>query len=310
MDDPDCPPVIPNYNDARETSPTVLRQFFIDAHRMLTAMFSADLVEGPGRNRLLALSMVFLSGFDQMDELAVPNRKKAKPIYLAKYNTCGVLRCPQHFMDHSLVRILHEGGDMGEGLVKVLRALCPSAVREGWAEHLVNRFYRSRVQSVLATDIAGTNASSDTKEKGLNKHVTEKFRRYTRNTDHDEAATAIGNGEFVSILVYFDNHRYRFGIVQKMTNNWQFREINLDETDPWDDPFGFTYYDISLVDEETDFTKPTTLSMAGWTLHSISYLVPSLPNEVVPGRESNAGRYAVLTEDWQQYHQGEFWVIK
>ena len=310
LNDTNCPPVIDNYDAARNLPSSDLRLFMLDSHRMFSAMFATDLVEEPARNRLLALSMIFLTQWTCLDRIAVPRAAKVKAIYLAKYNTCGVLRCPDHFLPHSMFRILHEGGDMGEGLVKTLRALCPSAVREGWALHLINKFYRARAMSVFVDDMK-SNEKVESNQKGdshtavLSKQYLEKFRKYGLSSK--TVAQAFKDCEFISILVYYsDSIGFVFGVVETGEDTWRYRVIDLDEGGAWEDPLGFTYYDVELTNRGTMFAKKNNLSLANLQFDCFAYLIPLHPAD----DDTTSTRYAVMSEDWQQYHRGAFCVLK
>ena len=61
-----------------------------------------------GRNRLLARTKLFLSHWDKVDLMILPNRKK--PIHIAKFNTLGLMRSCDTFLCFSLIRNMHEGG--------------------------------------------------------------------------------------------------------------------------------------------------------------------------------------------------------
>ena len=52
---------------------------------------------------------------------------------------------PQHFVLFRHVRSLYEGHINGEGMVRVLRPLCPRGVKTGWSIQLLKRFYRQQI---------------------------------------------------------------------------------------------------------------------------------------------------------------------
>ena len=59
---------------------------------------------------------------------------------------------PDHFVCFGLFRNLYEGGIIGEGMVKRLRKLCPSGVRDGWSRNMMSNFYRERSMAGLLFD--------------------------------------------------------------------------------------------------------------------------------------------------------------
>ena len=156
--DKDCPEEIPDLEETngvgtrpREQPPETLRQLFLLCHRMFQAMFSSKLSGAAGRNRLLARTKLFLSHWDKVDLMILPKRKK--PIHIAKFNTLGLLRSCDTFLRFSLIRNMHEGGAMGEGIVKTLREKCPAVAKDNWSSNLVSAFYHSATLATLLRDM-------------------------------------------------------------------------------------------------------------------------------------------------------------
>ena len=192
---------------------------------------------------------------------------------------------------------------MGEGMVKTLRALCPSAVREGWAEHLINRFYRARAQSVMVGDMKAEQAT-EAKPPGLTKQYLEKFKRYSAV---DGASLAFHEAELISILVYqTPTSRFVFGVVESSNKKLRYREVDLDENTGWDDPCGFTYYRAILSEKWQEFRVTNDMTLPNLEFHSYSYMIPWRGGGVA----SIVTKYAIMSEEWQQYHCGSFHVLK
>ena len=82
--------------------------------------------------------------------------------------------------------------------------------------------------------------------------------------------------------------------------------IDLDEDSVWEDPFGFTYYDAKLTSKGCGFARKNNLSLPNLRFDCFAYLIPL--HEVDDSQMST--RYAVMSEDWQQYHRGAFCVLK
>ena len=153
---PDCPEPVEDEATASmrtaRTEPTAtIRNFLLSCHLMFQAMFSSRMGGDAGRNRALRRTRIFLSLWNEMDMLAVPKREK--PIHIAKFNTLGLIRCCDVFSSFQLVKNLHEGGAMGEGVVKRLREMCPHVARDNWSANLVSAFYRDAAMDLMMHDL-------------------------------------------------------------------------------------------------------------------------------------------------------------
>src|SRR5688500_15658497 len=65
--------------------------------------------------------------------------------WMSTYTLLGILRAPYHFEDFCSVKSLYEGGNTGEGIIKTLRPLSPTGIRDGWSKNLIENYYRRDV---------------------------------------------------------------------------------------------------------------------------------------------------------------------
>ena len=69
-----------------------------------------------------------------------------------------------------------------------------------------------------------------------------------------------------------------------------------------DDVHGFSYYGVFLSQVRTQVAgKGKRPAVVGWTFSSYAYMIPC---------PDGSGKYAVLTENWQQFSAGAFHALK
>ena len=168
--DPKCPDIKEKEDEeedgmphARDEPPSTLRRLLLQCHLFFQALFSETHHSAEGRNRALLRCKVFLTLWNKVDRLAVP--KRDKPIHIAKFNSICLLRCCESFLEHGLVRNLHEGGEMGEGIVKHLREFCHPVAKDKWSLNLVHAFYRNASMRLLLHDMDRPLAFADAEEQ-------------------------------------------------------------------------------------------------------------------------------------------------
>ena len=172
----DCPEAVPlcapgARHPANEPTSTI-RHLMLSLHRLFQVMFATDLRGVEARNRYEAFAAAFLTQWDTVDLITMPRRDK--PVYVAKYNTMGLMRCAETFLRYGDVASTHEGGAMGEGLVKTLRSMCPQAARDLWSINLVDSFYRAKTLDVVQGDLQRKLEGSASNPRKRKRH----YRRY------------------------------------------------------------------------------------------------------------------------------------
>ena len=124
----------------RSVTSTEVRSVHLALTQMFLAIFTVELSGEEAMHRAKAYVMIFLSKYNRLHLCVHPKREK--PVWVTKYNLVSLLCMPQHFTLFRHVRTLYEGHNNGEGIVRVLRPLCPLGVKPGWAMHLIKNFYR------------------------------------------------------------------------------------------------------------------------------------------------------------------------
>ena len=294
--DPQCPPESIEAPGPRDEPPSTIRRLMLSAHEMFAVMFADDLCEENARHQLLALVMIFMSRFDAVDLLIHPN--PSKRIHIAKYNTLGLLRCPNDFLKHRLIKNLHEGGIGGEGIVRPLRSLCPCAVRAGWTSNLLDAFFTQSVLRTLKFDMCH---QCQKKDEEMSKAYLHRFHRYqSRNETHDLMA----NGSPLSVLVFRKKGQLVFGSIRKHERDWYLDELSVASVPDFSDPCGFSYFAITptgrchLVEEKGSLLTP------GMEFHSYAYLLPD------KWTQSEKYSAAIITEKWEHFNGDEFRFLR
>ena len=146
MMEPDPPALKPNpYRNANGA--LEIAELLMSFHQLFAVLFATDLTDNVAGNRMEACAMRCLTLLETLDLALHPKRKK--PMYLAKYNFLGLLRCRDHFVQYRQFANLYEGGQEGEGIVKVLRALCAKGVTHNWSFNLLTTYSRFNALDVL-----------------------------------------------------------------------------------------------------------------------------------------------------------------
>jgi len=222
-------------NHARHIPPGTIRQLALLANGLFSVVMATDKVENEGKNRTQAIVSMFLTLYHRLDQVLFPKREK--PVWLAKYNILGLLRVPQHFIDFRLVRNLYEGGSIGEGMVKQFRLLCPRGVRDGWSKNVIRAFYRQR-----AFDSLFAVASENQSEVVVADLSKSKFKRYKALC---EVMEDLKNGFPLSVIIYRKPDRsFAVGTILDLPDGWFFHEIQLARTGVFEDPFGYSYFEV------------------------------------------------------------------
>lgn len=301
------PLLVPNLG--RQMNPSVIRKLHETTQVMFSCLFATDLKGIEGCNRSTALARNFLSVYEDIDNLLLPNRDK--PIWLAKFNMLGLLRAPNHFLRHELVRNLHEGGLQGEGIVKILRKLCPTGIRPGWSLNLNDSFYRMNAVDTLRREIRMKKAN-DTKiplqEDIPNPNCMTEYdnRKFSRYKSKCYVEHFLMRGVPLSVVIFRDfreGNQFVVGAMISQVNRWFYLIIDLDTRHGWKDPNGFEYFPVRITGEEMEVMDKSILFIPGLSYHSCGILLPDLwgsENLPLPEDEENYA-FSLVIANWERF---------
>jgi hypothetical protein len=300
-------------NLVRELDPARVRYFLLNANSVFGTIMANDLTAHQAKNRSQACIALFLSIYESLDEVLMPNR--SKPIWIEKYNILGLLRVPNHFLRFGLFRNLYEGGEVGEGAVKHLRKLCPQGVRKGWSENMIDKYYRERsMRGLLAEANVFIPTSEDLpnpvmdlgpEPDNLSRTTLKKFRRY-KGLPQLKAYFTAGWPVSVIICKHPTQHTFRFGcLVRKDSQVWTIHQIKERHNDSVDDHLGYRYCSISLEERGKDIPSKQLPTMDGFLFHSYGVMLPDLWTDQI-GNEFR--RYAFVGENWERLEQKDSWT--
>jgi hypothetical protein len=294
---------------SRALKKEIIRRLMYTANSFCATIMLTDLHGDKAKNRAQALVSLFLFYYEMVDKAIHPARKAA--IWIAKYNMLGLFRVPQHFVRHHHVRSLYEGGEIGEGIVKVLRMLCPRGVRDGWSKNLINAFYRKRSMEGLKMEVASVWSPEWTLFERVREVVAvasdyrkKKFRRYSHI---QEVVMSLTKGYPVSVVVLIrltDKKVFPCCVVADR-GAWSLHLLDLAEEESSLDQDGFLYFPVDIIVEPVAVNTISSLCVDGYTFHCYGMMIPELwcrdathPNY----------RYAVISEDWEQLEEGNTWT--
>ena len=288
-------------NPGRDLAVDVVRCLLSYANALFCTIMLSDVDGKMATNRAQALVGLFLSKYDAVDRVLMPNR--TDPIWIAKYGMMGLLRVPEHFLRHRHFRNQYEGGTIGEGIVKYLRSLCPNAVRDGWSWNLLKRFYRNQSIQALCIEAKKEWMSFENfqmpvvVQSYLTEYDQKKFRRYRKLED---VIVDFEKGYLISVVVYKRNNTTPFRIAFVLqTNNcqWSLHFLKFGQGEAYIDKQGLSYFPIEINKMGIQLTCQSSLFLSGHVFDSYAVMLPNLwTGKCAKGLY----RYAVLNEDWER----------
>jgi hypothetical protein len=282
-------------------TPAEIRDLVWRMYNMFRAIFCTDLAGKEAMHRATASVMRFLSLMEVLDLRLSP--KRAKPIWIAKFNFLGLLRVCESFVQFQHVRNLYEGGEIGEAIVKQLRPFVAKGVHGRWATNLLLCHYRNCTLDLLIEALED-NAS---KKRGclLGGEVeTSKFKRYTTLA---EVTYQIDNGRPLPVLLYGSADTWRAGAIVVYNNRWHFKEVIFERNeDCVVDDYGLTYHRVNLPPVEFCFGKvdgevTETLGVENLPFWGYALLFADLIED------TDRFRYAIVRSGWQYLNADYMW---
>eukprot|EP00980_Cylindrotheca_fusiformis_P020369 scaffold7402_cov78-Cylindrotheca_fusiformis.AAC.2 len=227
---------------------TQMRQIFLASSRYFSSLMadttSATMsvaMEQEHRSESYAMLLLaeITSFLDIQPEVADAGKEVRK-----KSSLLGLLCTPSHFEHVPQVRSLHEGGVLGEGMVKRLREYLQHGLKENWAVPMHQRVMRDESLSFLR---AALMPLEDLPRQSESYHGT-KFRRYQSLADAQEI---LDLGHCLSLLVYRSmttSSIYLGIILLGGPKKWTFQQVTYRPLDPscYHDPTGLSYFPISF----------------------------------------------------------------
>jgi hypothetical protein len=295
-------PPLPVVNEPPEPITTdEIRDLVWRMFNMFRAIFATDICGESAKNRATASVMRFLSLMEKLDLKLYPRR--AKPIWIAKYNFTSLLRVCESFVHFKHVKNLYEGGVIGEAVVKVLRPLVAKGVHKNWATNLLLAHYRQCTLDLLIEEAEEKDRTPIPCPLGEDVESS-KFKRYTTTA---EVNFRITNGRPIPVLLYGSSHQWKAGVIIVAQKRWYFKEVVfLNNEEVVNDPFGLAYHQIHLPVDEILFGQINgeyTHRLGEFQLPFWDYglLLPELVTNTRPFR------YSLLRSSWQFLDANHQW---
>lgn len=263
---------------------------------------ATDLNDELAKNRTESMGMLFLSeAMTILEDVGTPG--KAGADLRTKSSLLGLLRTTEHFSIVRNVRSLHEGGMMGEGIVKKLRPFLTHGLKADWPVNMHDHVFRTEARDFLDSCLRNKTPSEAY-------HFT-KFQRYK---SIDNVIEKMVEGNCLSLLVFRDTTNdqtsrepsgVHFGVIVATNNHtWTYHQClpTLDHTTVYKDPVGYSYFDVTLQQQSKfEITKANRETM---TLSSGAAFVGSamgLP--LCWGQIQGQPKYAVVNSDGKSLSQ-------
>jgi hypothetical protein len=271
------------------TAPAVadIRQLLVLLYQVFGTLFATTMAGEAAGNRFDALVVQFLSLIERVGHACHPKLKK--DIWISKYGLLGLLRCHKHFTDYTLPHSLYEGGIEGEGMVKMLRPLCPNAVRAGWPLCLMDAYNRQNILSSLTSGFETSNTASSPCSYQHDSNV-KKYKSWA------DVGHAFDNRLPLSLVVLGTRTSWTCHIMMRMFQVYYTKQVIIHDTiAPLIDLHGYVYHTVSL--DQDDCVYDNTLPVLGFAL--------MLPNTCP---ETGETQYCVVDKDWQFIGKDKTWT--
>lgn len=127
--------VTKTFHDIDNLSTKILRLLHLYSKNYCTSLRGNDLSGKPTEHRTTSMALVYLSILNTCYKTIHQVGKYDS--WASMYTFLGILQAPMPFQDFTLVKSLYKGGDIGEGIIKELRPLSPTGIKDGWAQNLI-----------------------------------------------------------------------------------------------------------------------------------------------------------------------------
>ena len=222
-----------------------IRRMHQQASRYCNSLMATDLCGIQAENRTMAHAMAYLCLLDEAYQCV--NQKDDCTVWMTTFTLIGLLRAATHFRDFAWVSSLYEGGDMGEGIIKILRPLSPTGIRDGWSLNLLEGYYRRITMGVLLGSVNG-------KPEQISSAKVIDRTKFVRYNSLCVVQDKIQKKEVLSLLFFFDEveNKTFMGCMIQQCDHWYFRHLSHSVTPLHVDKHGYTYFDIEVSEEEDE----------------------------------------------------------
>jgi hypothetical protein len=115
---------------------------------------------------------VFLTHFADMDEKL--KRKSESVSWLSSYNFLSLLNLPDIIREYGPLRLIWEGGSMGEGFLRFVKPNINQGLRKGWERSTLQTLLREKAMASIMWDELGPSSRLEGRLYQKNYHVYEK----------------------------------------------------------------------------------------------------------------------------------------
>jgi len=218
--------------------------------RFFTILMDSSMEGKDAVNRANAYAAIAMSKV-----LKVVSGLTDSPVKEMRQKSClfGCLRSITHLVDIPCLKAIHEGGNMGEGIVKPIRKCVSTGLRPGWQTALVQKFYRSHSMSFAKhfycsganseeNDIQPTDLPTDemieldelNQEWAVSGH-DDHSKRFKRYDSMDSFATLVRKKSIISVVIVRCSSGIRLGYVTATKGNgrqkkWSVGNVHVSRT--------------------------------------------------------------------------------
>lgn len=255
----------PVVRDLVDASGKEIQEMIAVLNCFLSSVFSCDLKGADALHRCMGFSRYYLSLVSKMDAHLGHKTKS----WLSSYSLIGFLRIPDLYRIIPYPICLYEGDGMGEGIVKEIRPLTLTGLREGWASSCHSKYYRKKSLSTMEELLFGAGEHFD------NRSIRCRLKMYS---DFESVKLIIGNSKPFSFSVFTESLtgiKCLCVVVKNHDYNALYR-LDVAHAASLQETFGYSYYPVSqegqLIGDFTDLSKMITST--GYTYKGSGVALP------------------------------------
>ena len=278
-----------------------MRETIFSLNQFVSIIYDTTLTGPSAINRALAHAMLYLCNTVTIDG----HNMKAKHSWMTNYSVVGMLRLPEIFHIALYPLCFYEGDRLGEGMVKEIRPLVWTGLREGWSWSAQQLYFRDQSLNYFERLLLGEEELSFLRtRKEHSRKLISKIRIYK---SYAEVTMILNTAKAVFSFSLYEselpnlgeNNLYTIAITAKHNDGRTIVKELVVDSDPFlVDKFGLSYFRTTM--SETNAMPITNLEQLSY--HGKKFLMPGL---ALPYSSVHSNVFAFILSDGKKRQSGK-----